>query len=205
MKELAPPALAERLLAKRLPSRNREAILGDLQETFVQIAEERGTAIAMVWYWLELARVMPGFLLYSFESPTLRRKTVTGTFFYRERGWTALLSLLLLLPAMLLVIPGLLFEVYGKAIEASLNSIPGLVSLRAWVDSPWIILGGLGITLLINMIAILHVGFRSTKQEITATLTWKRSYSNFIFLALAGFLAVTLLAYGIVENLLPLL
>jgi hypothetical protein len=197
--------IAERLMTSKLPSDSRDAILGDLQERFNQITEKQGRAVASLWYWMESIRTMSSFLLYSLETSTLRRQTVTGTFFYRERGWTALLSILFLLPALLIVIPGFLFEVFGKPVEASMNGIPGLTTLRAWADSPWMVLGGLGIVLLINFIAILRVDFKSSKQELQTILTWKRNNTSILFLLLAILVSLALLGYGVVENLLPLL
>lgn len=205
MNRFLPTRIAERLMTSKLPSDSRDAILGDLQERFDQITVEQGRAVASLWYCVESVRTMSSFMLYSLETSTLRRRTVTGTFFYRERGWTALLSILFLLPAMLIVIPGLLFEAFGKPVEASMNSIPGLAALRAWSDSPWMVLGGLGIVLLINLIAILRVDIKSSEQEMQTILIWKRNNTSILFLFLAMLVALVLLGYGVVENLLPLL
>jgi hypothetical protein len=67
------------------------------------------------------------------------------------------------------------------------------------------VLGGLGIVLLINFIAILRVDFKSSKQELQTILTWKRNNTSILFLLLAILVSLALLGYGVVENLLPLL
>jgi len=199
------PAFAENLLSRYLPPGSRDSILGDFSEVFEQIATNRGIFAAKAWYWAETIRTLPGFWLYSLEISTLRRQTVTGTFFSRERGWVGILSLFLLLPALLLVIPGLLFEVFGKPVEAGINSVPGLTMLRAWLTAPWLVLGGVGIALLINLLAILQVDFKTSKDNLQATLIWKRSTINFWMISFAVMLFLSLIGYGIAENLLPLL
>lgn len=200
-----PPVLAEIMLDRILPSGNLDSILGDLHEIFERTVAERGILTAKAMYWIETIRALPSFMLYLQETSNIRRQTVIGTFFYRERKWTTSLSVLLLLPVFLLVIPSLLFEIFGKPIEASMNSIPGFAVLRAWADDPWLILGGLALALAINLIAVVQVQFSSSKDDFQTTLTWKRSASNMILITLALVLAGVLFSYAIGENLLPLL
>jgi hypothetical protein len=50
----APPRLATRILATRLPSDLFEAIAGDLEEEFVEQHGARGSARAALWYWREV-------------------------------------------------------------------------------------------------------------------------------------------------------
>jgi len=200
-----PPVLAEKILARILPCGSPDSVLGDMHEDFERIITERGILTANAMYWTETIRALPSLLLYSLETSNIRRQTVIGTFIYRERKWTTPLSVLLLLPAFLLVIPGLLFEIFGKPIEGSMNGIPGFAVLRAWTDDPWLILGGLALALAINLNAIVRVQFFSSKDDFQTTLTWKRSASNMILIVLALILAGVLFSYAIGENLLPLL
>ena len=53
-RRLRPPALATWLLSRLLPDDLREAILGDLEEAFVdEIVPARGAFAARLWYWRE--------------------------------------------------------------------------------------------------------------------------------------------------------
>ena len=60
-----PPRWSERLLARLLPTRDREAILGDLAEAFRVEARVRGAAAARGWYRREVLRSLV---------PALRRR-----------------------------------------------------------------------------------------------------------------------------------
>lgn len=115
------------------------------------------------------------------------------------------IALLFLLPALLIVIPGLLFSFFGKPIEASLNSIPVAAQLLAWVDNPFIVLGGLFLALVINLLAVVQIRFENLPDAYRASFTIKRKTGNLILLGLAACLTIALVAYAIGENLLPLL
>jgi hypothetical protein len=205
-----PPRLAIRILVRLLPEYSREVILGDLQETFAQIEVERGAAFARSWYWHETLAALPNFALHSLQSTQIRRQTVNGNtwndnWFGKQNSLIAGVALLLLLPALLIVVPGLLFSFFGKPIEASLNSVPGAAQLLAWVDNPIIVLGGLFIALVINLMAVMQIKLESVEDTYRAIFTVRRKTWNLILLGLAVFLTITLLVYAIGENLLPLL
>ncbi|MDX1385128.1 MAG: permease prefix domain 2-containing transporter, partial [Thermoanaerobaculia bacterium] len=49
-----PPRLATRLLAATLPRAEREALLGDLEETYARRRQRDGALRAAVWYWSQV-------------------------------------------------------------------------------------------------------------------------------------------------------
>lgn len=130
---------------------------------------------------------------------------MNGNMIFREGKTTAALSALFLLPATLIVIPGLLFSFFGKPVEASLNTIPGLAQLTAWIDNPLIVLGGLAVGLLLNLLAVAHIEFEVTKDKYLGTVSLKKNSWNLALLGLAGFFGIALLLYLIGENIIPLL
>lgn len=131
--------------------------------------------------------------------------TWNENWFGKQNSLIAGIALLFLVPALLIVIPGLLFSFFGNPIEASLNSIPGAAQLLAWVDNPVIVLGGLFLALAINLLTVMQVKFESAQDAYRATFLIRRKTWNLILLGLAAFLTTALVAYAIGENLLPLL
>lgn len=131
--------------------------------------------------------------------------TWNDNWFGKQNSLIAGIALLFLLPALLIVVPGLLFSFFGKPIEASLNSIPGAAQLLGWVDNPVIVLGGLFLALAINLMAVMQIKLESVPDVYRATFTVRRKAWNLILLGLAAFLATALVAYAIGENLLPVL
>ncbi len=58
------PAIAGRLLWLICPAQFREHLLGDLEEAYVALQEERGAAKARAWYWRECLHSLPFFLIH---------------------------------------------------------------------------------------------------------------------------------------------
>ncbi len=199
----SPPALAQRLLQAVLPHPMANAFLGDLEEHFYQLAVQRGAAHAKRWYWQETLLALPRLTLYSFEIGELRRLSVTGPTSARQPIWGTALSLLLLLPALLIVIPGLLFNLTGADLPTQLGTLVGPM-LKSWIDNPWIVLGGLLVALAINTLAVAKVKFEDNGEAVRLTFEVKKRLANLVLLALAIFLGLSIFGYLIAENFLPL-
>ena len=60
--EPKPPKIAERILNCILRRRNATAILGDFEEIFCDIRDAKGSAPALVWYWLQILKSLPAFI-----------------------------------------------------------------------------------------------------------------------------------------------
>jgi hypothetical protein len=58
----APSRAATWLLARLLPARDRDAIIGDLVEEYALRAQSSSSAIATRWYWGQVCRSLPAFL-----------------------------------------------------------------------------------------------------------------------------------------------
>ncbi len=60
MKARRPPFLAEWIASRSVPARDRDVVLGDLDEEFLDIAAVRGPGAASRWYWRQaLASLIP--------------------------------------------------------------------------------------------------------------------------------------------------
>jgi predicted permease len=60
-----PPKIAEWLLCQFLLRKNKLAVLGDFEELYHDIREKKGTVAANLWYWFQIVRSFPGFVLNS--------------------------------------------------------------------------------------------------------------------------------------------
>ena len=198
----SPPASAQRLLQAVLPQLMADALLGDLAEHFQQLAAQCGTAQARRWYWQETLLSLPHLTLYALEIGELRRVSVTGPTSDRQPMWGIALSLLFLLPALLLVIPGLLFNLTGVDLPRQLGNLVGPM-LKPWIDNPWIVLGGLVVVLAINILAVANIKVESIGEAVRLTFDVKKRIANLILLALALFLGVSIFGYLLAENILP--
>ena len=58
MRHDSPPRLALRLLAWRVPEPDREYLIGDLLEAFVEEQSRSGPAAARRWFWRETIQLM---------------------------------------------------------------------------------------------------------------------------------------------------
>jgi len=200
----APPVLAQRLLQAMLPLAMTDTFLGDLEEHFHQLAAQQGATSANLWYWQETLWALPRLTIYSLEIGELRRLPVNGPTFARQPIWGTALSLLLLLPALLIVIPGLLFTLTGFDLPAQLANLTGPF-LKSWIDNPWIILGGLVTALTINTIAVTKFRYEDAGGAVRFTFEIRKRITNLVLLGLIFFLGLSIFGYLIAENLLPLI
>jgi hypothetical protein len=197
-----PPVLATRILGSLLPEFSRDAILGDMHETFAQIAAEQGTAAAARWYWREALAALPGFALHSLNTTRSRRQIVNGNiwnenwFGKQDSRLAAGIGFVLVLPALLAVGLAVLFVIFGKPFIAGVNSIPAGAQFLAGLETGYIVIGGvslplgivamggLGVALLINLLAVVKINIETIKDNWRFTFTVKRQPWSIILLAL---------------------
>jgi putative ABC transport system permease protein len=58
-----PPRLAEWILAILHSDRGKHTHLGDFEEVYQTVCEEKGPKSAIFWYWVQVFRSLPGFLI----------------------------------------------------------------------------------------------------------------------------------------------
>ncbi|HLE72735.1 MAG TPA: permease prefix domain 2-containing transporter [Anaerolineales bacterium] len=198
----APPVLAQRLLQAMLPLAMTDTFLGDLEEHFHQLAAQQGATSANLWYWQETLLALPRLTLYLLETGEFRRLFVHGPTSTRQPIWGTALSLLLLLPALLIVIPGLFFNLTGIDLPTQFASLIGPF-FKSWIDNPWIIQGGLLVALAINSMAVAKYRYENAGEDIRFTFEIRKRTTNIVLLGLVIFLGLSIFAYLIAENLLP--
>lgn len=58
-----PPKIAESLMILFLLRRNLSVVLGDFEEIFCDILESKGKRTAQLWYWFQILKSFPGFVI----------------------------------------------------------------------------------------------------------------------------------------------
>jgi hypothetical protein len=199
-----PPALAARVLSGLLPEFSREAILGDMQETFAQLEREKGRGAANRWYWQEALTALPGFAWHAISTTQFRRQFVSANilsdnWFGKQNGLTAAIGLLLLLPALLVEVFAVVYVTAGKNVVAFLNSTSWSARLLHSMETGFIELGGVslpvGILMLgaialaagINVLAVTQIKFTPKKDALVhAEVTVQRKLLNMLLLVLVA-------------------
>jgi hypothetical protein len=185
---MKPPALAVRLFSRLLPDFSRDAILGDMEETFAQIEMERGVGAARRWYWLETLAALPSFAIHSLQTTQIRRQIVIGNtwnenwFGKQDSRLVAGIGFVLLLPALITVSLALIWFNFGPAI---FDLIPGAHALQEWMETGYIqvgslsfpvgilIMGSLLLTVLVTALAAMKISIERVKASYRFTFTIK--------------------------------
>jgi hypothetical protein len=183
-----PPALALRILTSLLPDFSREAILGDLHETYAQIRTEIGAARADRWFWRETLGALPRFTLHAMQNTNFRRQIVSGNiwnenwFGKQDSRVVAGIGFVVLLPALVLVSLAMVWFNFGPA---TFNKIPGAAQLMEWMETGYmqlgslsfpigiLIMGSLLLTVLVTALAIMKINIERDKDNYRFTFTIK--------------------------------
>lgn len=114
-----------------------------------------------------------------------------------------LLSVVLLFPAMLIGIPGLLFSVLGFA--EPMNSIFGIVESSFWLSwlfHPVTIMGGIATSFLLTAWSVVTLDLSNENSHLLGSITIRKEYKlHLLVLGTAVFFTLLIFAYLLVENL----
>jgi hypothetical protein len=183
-----PPSLATRLLGSLLPEFSRDAVLGDLQETFAQIEIEQGSSAARLWYWRATLSALPGFALHSLQTTRIRRQVVIGNiwndnwFGKQDSRLVAGIGFVLLLPALITVSLAVIWFSFG---QATFNAIPGATLVGEWMETGYmhigslsfpigiLIIGSMLLTVLVTALAAMKINIERVKDNYRFTFTIK--------------------------------
>ena len=112
----------------------------------------------------------------------------------------AIISAILLLPALFLATSGILLVAFRiDAANHLLESLMGHTATRLLL-SPLVVLGGPLVAFALNAWRIFHLSADVVNEEFVIALSVKRLFSHLLCLVLAGGLMLLLLAYAFVEN-----
>lgn len=192
-----PPALAQALLRAVVRPEDHESVQGDLLEEYRSRAVARGWTQARAEYWREVVASAPHFLIHRIERALFGRNQNMDT---RSGVRQALLGLLFALPALLLVVGGVL-QSAGVLADDLAGSVGGAAAgvLRT-LQHPAFILGGLLVAFLLNARPVMRLGIRREPQALVGSITVRGRLWNLLSIGLALALLGAILGYAFVEN-----
>ena len=190
-KDVQPPIFAQRLLQVLIDSADQNAILGDFAEIFSGLVEKHGQRYAKRWYWLAVFRSVP-FLLVLRKQQWFRRSIMEKLAFFEKSGRIATIGILLLLPALLLAVGGLLFSLFGVA------AINDMIGGDLFLFHPIVILGGMAIALSVNLLSVLR--FQWQEGNLVSVIRVRGKMVNLGLIVLIGTLAALIFVYLLAEN-----
>lgn len=198
---LQPPRLAERFLTFLLTRDSSESILGDFSELFNGNAHRNSLRKAQVWYWFQIFKSAPSLIRLKLSNE-LERKLGTMIKNLNLHNKSSLwVSLIALIPALLLVIPGLIQSGLGylgpnDALEAMFARAPALQILL----SPVVLLGGLLLGFILNLVPAMKLRFERQPEGLTSIITFKPVILHWIFVGMSLLMVGIILVYAFFEN-----
>jgi hypothetical protein len=119
---------------------------------------------------------------------------MNNNYFSQNHNSIALISLILLLPAIMLVGFGLLKSLLGLQLANPISSQMGVF------ENPIFIMGGIFLSIILNFLTTFQFKFKSVENSFNTKITIKKYYSNLGILFLGGFLITIIILYLFVEN-----
>ena len=199
-----PPRLAERLLASILTPDDAEAVLGDFAELFNTNAYQSNLQKAQFWYWIQTFKSAPSLIRLKLSNE-LERKLETMIKNLNLHNKSSLwISLIALIPALLLVIPGIMQSGLGylgpnDALDTMFAKAPALQILL----SPIVLLGGLLLAFILNLTPAIKLRFERQPEGLTSVITFKPVILHWIFVGMSLLIVGMILVYAFFENFAP--
>lgn len=189
----------ERILALLVDEQDSDALLGDFAEEYTDRVRSEGSVKAGLWYWRQIAG-SSGSLLWLKLYRQYERRTIMNNSMMKDKRfiWIGLLALL---PALLIIVPGLLQSGLGITalndnLEAAYRGFPPL----GFLIHPAVLLGGLLIALGLNVLPALDLRWESNERGLTAMVTIKKHWLHWAVVGFSLLLLATLLVYSLTEN-----
>lgn len=196
-----PPILAERLLVLLLAQEDAEAVLGDFAETFLQLATRSGDSKARLWYCLQVLESAPTLIQLQLSRQMKRKFTTIMRNFQLHNKLSLWLSMLALIPALLLVVPGIFQSIFGlmdpsRARDTLFAQWPYLEILI----NPIPLLGGLFLALILNFIPAIGLRIEHRPEGWISIITFKSVLLHWAFVGLSLLIIAIILIYAFFEN-----
>jgi amino acid transporter len=193
-----PPKLAERILSLLLAPEDAETVLGDFAEICSQQNSQRR---AHTWYWSETLRSASALLRLKLSRQFERSFTVMKENMELHNKNFLWISLIALIPALMLIIPGLsqsLFGYFGpsNAMDNLYANAPYLEILR----SPVLLLGGLLLAFLLNLLPAMKLCFKRGTEGLTSVITFKPVLVHWAIIGMSLLMVGIITIYVFLEN-----
>ncbi len=111
------------------------------------------------------------------------------------------ISLLALLPALMLIVPGLSQSLFGNfGLNNALDNLYAKVPYLEILRSPILLLGGLLLVFLLNLLPALNLRFERQPEGLTSVITFKPALFHWAFIGMSLLMVGTILIYAFFEN-----
>ena len=187
----AQPKLVEKLLGFILSREDAEILLGDFAEEFFTLTSKYGLFTGRILYWFGVIKSMRSFMVLS-ENKFTRSYFMYDIFKSKNDKKIAVTGLVLIVPAILLCVGGLLQAFFG------ITSVSNALNYQSFIFSPFIILVGLFVAFVINLLSIFHIKYQD--GDIVSTLHIKGKLINLVIIGAITFLGSIIFLYLLVEN-----
>lgn len=179
-----------------------EPVLGDYAEICSQ-QDSQGQANA--WYWKEAFRSAPTLLQLKLSRQFERSFTVMNKNMGLHNKNFLWISLIALIPALMLIIPGLSQSFFGyfgfnNALDNLYTRTPYLEILR----SPVLLLGGLLLAFILNLLPALTLRFSRGSEGLTGVITFKPVLVHWALIGMSLLMVGIILMYAFFENFGPI-
>ena len=193
-----PPRLAERILSLLLMPEDSETVLGDFAEICGQQDNQRQ---AHIWYWKETFLSAPALLGLKLTRQFEKSFTVMNKNMGLHNMNCLWVSLIALIPALMLIIPGISQSLLGamgpnNALDNLYANAPYLEFLR----SPILLLGGLLLAFILNLLPALTLHFERGPEGLTSVITFKPVLIHWTIIGMSLLMVGTILIYAFVDN-----
>jgi hypothetical protein len=203
-KFLQPPRLAERFLTFLLTQESPESVLGDFAELFNANAYQSTLKKAQIWYWAQIIKSAPSLIQLKLSNELERRLEPMVKNLNLHNKSSLWVSLIALIPALLLVIPGIMQSGLGylgpnDALDTMFAKVPALQILL----SPIVLLGGLLLAFILNLTPAIKLRFERQPEGLTSVITFKPVILHWIFVGMSLLIVGIILVYAFFENFAP--
>jgi hypothetical protein len=194
------PRWGEHLLALLIDAQDSDALLGDFAEEYAVRARSFGYWKASLWYSGQIAGSSVSLVWLRLHHWFERREHMKDNFGIWDRRFIGI-GLLALLPALLVVVPGVLQSGLGLSgpndgLDAAFNRLPVL----RFLIHPAVLLGGLLVAFALNALPALGLHWERNPEGLSATVTFKNHWLHWTLVGLSLLMLATILAYSVTEN-----
>jgi len=196
-----PPAFGESVIALLLTEDNSEEVLGDLAEMFNAHGHQSNLRKAQIWYYIQIARSAPSLLQIKLSNILQRSFETMSTNLNSHNKSSLWISLAAIMPALFLVIPGILQSGFGYlGANDARDTLFATVPVLELFLNPVLILGGLLLAFIMNILPATTFRFERKPEGLTSTITFKPVLLHWVFIGASLLIVGVILIYAFVEN-----
>lgn len=178
-----------------------DAILGDFAEEYSTLRCNSSDSKAKLSYWQQTFRSCLPLIGMKISRHIERSLAMLEKMPLMQNKRLVWIGLAALLPALLLVITGVLQSGFGITTpNDALDALFQRYAVLKLIIHPLILLGGLGLALILNLLPASQLHWDRESQSLSATMTLKNNVLHWALVGISLLLLGIILLYSIVEN-----